>query len=167
MRTAVHPAWDILPLMDPKRRVNAKTLLVYFPHSLLSRVLECLLAHAMVAQLHSHKSAALSNPILIHGILARALAQEAVEVQCIGRASQSSIELDLGHMPSAPPATGAVLLGDTSDVDGSRGALSNPESHTFGLPVVGSASSLLPRRAGVRARTLESDPGRSSVSVSS
>jgi hypothetical protein len=30
-----------------------------------------------------------------------------------------------------------------SDVDGSKGALSNPESHTFGLTVVGSAGSLL------------------------
>ena len=88
-------------------------------------------------------------------------------IQCIGRASQSSIELVLGHMPSSPPATGAVLLGDTSDMDGSGGALSNPEGHTFGSPVVGGAGSLLPRRAGVRARTLESDPGRSSVSVSS
>jgi hypothetical protein len=66
-----------------------------------------------------------------------------------------------------PPATGAVRLGDTSDVDGGEGALSNPESHTLGLPVVGGAGSLLPRRAGVRAHTLEGDPGRSSVSVSS
>jgi hypothetical protein len=60
-----------------------------------------------------------------------------------------------------------VSLGDTSDVDRSEGAPSNPESHTFGLPVVGGACSLLPRRAGVRAHTLEGDPGRSSVSVSS
>ena len=36
-------------------------------------------------------------------------------------------------MPSSPPATSAVRLGDTSDVDGSD-ALCNPESHTFGLP---------------------------------
>jgi hypothetical protein len=79
----------------------------------------------------------------------------------------SSIELVLGHMPSSPPATGTVRLGDTSDLDGSEGALSNPESHTFGLPVVGGAGGLLSRRAGVRARTLENDPGRSSVSVSS
>jgi hypothetical protein len=88
-------------------------------------------------------------------------------IQGIGGASRSSIELVLGHMPGSPPATGAVRLGDTSDVDGSEGALSNPESHTFGLPVVGGAGSLLPRRAGVRAHTLEGDPGRSSVSVSS
>src|SRR5258707_5054216 len=87
----------------------------------------------------------------------------------IGGASRSSIELVLGRVsrPGSPPATVAVRLGDTSDVDGSEGALSNPESHTFGLPVVGGAGSLLPRRAGVRARTLESDPGRSSASVSS
>jgi hypothetical protein len=45
--------------------------------------------------------------------------------------------------------------------------LGNPESHPFGLPVVGSAGSLLLRRAGVRTRTFEGDPGRSSVSVSS
>jgi len=90
-------------------------------------------------------------------------------IQGIGGASRSSIELVLGRVPqpSSPPATGAVRLGDTSDVDGSEGALSNPESHTFGLPAVGGAGSLLPRRAGVRARTLESDPGRSSVSASS
>ncbi|KAF8497822.1 hypothetical protein F5888DRAFT_1613094, partial [Russula emetica] len=58
-------------------------------------------------------------------------------IQNIGGASRSSIELVLGRMPqpSSPPATGAVRLGDTSDVDGSEGALSNPESHTFGLPV--------------------------------
>jgi hypothetical protein len=88
-------------------------------------------------------------------------------IQSIGGASRSSIELVLGHMPSSPPATGAVRLGDTSDVDGSEEALSNPESHTFGLPVVGGAGGLLPRRAGVRAHTLEGNPGRSSVSVSS
>src|SRR6266478_2038102 len=90
-------------------------------------------------------------------------------IQGIGGASRSSIELVLGRMsrPGSPPATGAVRLGDTSDVDGSEGALSNPESHTFGLPVVGGAGSLLPRRAGVRAHTLESDAGRSSLSVSS
>jgi hypothetical protein len=90
-------------------------------------------------------------------------------IQGIGGASRSSIELVLGRMPqsSSPPAIGAVRLGDTSDVDGSEGALSNPESHTFGLPVVGGAGSLLPRRAGMRAHTLEGDPGRSSVSVSS
>jgi hypothetical protein len=60
---------------------------------------------------------------------------------------------------SSPPATGAVRLDNTSDVDGSEGALSNPESHTFDFPVVGGAGSLLPRRAGVRAHTLEGDPG--------
>src|SRR5258708_36760999 len=79
----------------------------------------------------------------------------------IGGASRSSIELVLGRVsrPGSLPATGAVRLGDTSDVDGSEGALSSPESPPFGLPVVGGA--------GVRARTLESDPGRSSASVSS
>jgi hypothetical protein len=89
-------------------------------------------------------------------------------IQGIGDASRSSIELVLGRVtPGSPLAAGAVRLGDTSDVDGSEGALSNPESHTFGLPVVGGAGSLLPRRAGVRAHTLETDAGRSSLSVSS
>jgi hypothetical protein len=40
-------------------------------------------------------------------------------------------------MASSPPTTGVVRLGGTSDVDRSEGALSNPESHMFGLPVVG------------------------------
>ncbi|KAF8465157.1 hypothetical protein DFH94DRAFT_360910 [Russula ochroleuca] len=92
-------------------------------------------------------------------------------IQGIGSASRSSIDLVLGRVtaaqqPGSPLAAGAVRLSDTSDVDGSEGALSNPESHTFGLPVVGGAGSLLPRRAGARARTLESD-ARRSVSVSS
>src|SRR5258708_846907 len=58
-------------------------------------------------------------------------------------ASQTSIELVFGHVsqPRSAPATGAVCLGDTSDVDRSKGMLSDPESHTFGLPVVGSAQS--------------------------
>ena len=47
------------------------------------------------------------------------------------------------------------------------GALGNPESHTFGLPIVGGPGSLLPQCTGVRACMLESDPGWSSVSVSS
>ena len=68
---------------------------------------------------------------------------------------------------SSPPATGAVLPDDASDADGSEGALRDSESHTFGLPVVGGAASLLPRGTGVRGRTHENDPGRSSVSVSS
>jgi hypothetical protein len=87
-------------------------------------------------------------------------------IQGIGGASRSSIELVLGHMTSSPPATGAVRLGNMSNVDGSEGVLNNPESHTFGLPVVGGGGSLLPRRAGVRAHTLEGDPEQSSVSVS-
>ena len=88
----------------------------------------------------------------------------------IGGASRSSIELVLGRVGQpVSPAVGAVRLGDSSDADGSEGALSNPESHTFGLPPVvgGATGSLLPRRAGVRAHTLESDTGRSSVSSSS
>ncbi|KAF8496778.1 hypothetical protein F5888DRAFT_1803951 [Russula emetica] len=67
-------------------------------------------------------------------------------IQGFGGTSRSSIELVLGHMPqpSYPPATGAVHLGIMSDVDGSEGAPSNPESHTFGLSVVGGVGSLLP-----------------------
>jgi hypothetical protein len=90
-------------------------------------------------------------------------------IQGIGGASRFSIEPVLGRIPqpNSPPATGAVHLSDTSDVDGSEGALSNPENHTFGLPVLGGGGSLLPRRAGMHAHTLEGDPGRSSVSLSS
>jgi hypothetical protein len=43
-------------------------------------------------------------------------------IQGIGGASRSSIELVLGQMPTSPPPTGAVCLGDTSDVSGSEGA---------------------------------------------
>ncbi|KAF8497814.1 hypothetical protein F5888DRAFT_1906591 [Russula emetica] len=105
----------------------------------------------------------------LSALLALGCARAHSLIQNIGGASQSSIELVLGRMPqlNSPPVTGAVRLGDTSDIDGSEGALSNPESHLFGLPVVGGAGSLLQRRAGVRAHTLEGDPGRSSVSVSS
>jgi hypothetical protein len=108
----------------------------------------------------SHVS--VSNPSLT---LALGCAHAHRVVQGFGSASRSSIELVLGHMPSPPPATGAVRLDDTSDVDGSEGVLSNPESHTFGLPVVGGAGTLLPRRAGAPARTLENDPKRSSASA--
>jgi hypothetical protein len=77
----------------------------------------------------------------------------------------------LGRVPrqSSSPAAGFLRLpvGDTSDVEGSEGALSNPESHTFSLPVIGGIGSFLPRHARVRACTLESDAGRSSVSASS
>ncbi|KAI9456816.1 hypothetical protein BJY52DRAFT_1187652 [Lactarius psammicola] len=96
-------------------------------------------------------------------------------IQSIADASHSSIELVLGRTPSSQP--GAVRLGEASDADASAsdgGALSNPENHTFGMPVVGGAGTALPRRAGMRARTLESTTARSppispvsSVSVSS
>lgn len=96
-------------------------------------------------------------------------------IQSIAGASHSSIELVLGRTPSSQP--GAVRLGDISDADASAsdgGALSNPENHTFGMPVVGGAGTALPRRAGMRARTLETTTARSppispvsSVSVSS
>ncbi len=79
----------------------------------------------------------------------------------ISGASRSSIELVLGRVaqPGGGPA-GAVRLGDSSDADGSEGALTNPESHTFGLPpIVGGPGSMLPRRAGARARTLDRGAG--------
>jgi hypothetical protein len=67
-------------------------------------------------------------------------------IQGIGAASRSSIDLVLGRIPqpSSSKTTGTSCLGDTSDIDGSEGALSNLESHTFafGLPVVGGAGSL-------------------------
>jgi hypothetical protein len=50
-----------------------------------------------------------------------------------------------------------------SDVNGSEGALSNPEGIRSACPSLVVAGSLLPRRAGVC--TLESDPGWSSVSM--
>ncbi|KAN0116021.1 hypothetical protein V8E52_006327 [Russula decolorans] len=68
----------------------------------------------------------------------------------------SDLFLLLPRMPraanqSSPPATGALLLpvGNTSDVEGSEGALSNPERHTFDLPVIGGIGSLLPRHVSV------------------
>jgi len=62
-------------------------------------------------------------------------------------------------LPISAPTVGVVSLGDTWME--SEETTSNPESHTFVLPVVGGSRSLLPRRAGVRARTLESGPGPS------
>src|SRR5580658_2475424 len=59
----------------------------------------------------------------------------------LGRARAHSLIQDIG----------GTLRSNTSDVDGSEGALSNPESHTSGLPVVGGTGNLLPWRAGVRA----------------
>jgi hypothetical protein len=137
-----------------------------------------------------HGSAALSDLALACGIRAQIQVQAAVGVHDTIRMSVPSpsltlgltcahsliqgivahpglVELVPGHMPSSPLATGAVRLGDTSAIDGSEGALSNPESHTFGLPVVGGPDRLLPRHAGVRVHTLEGDPGRLPVSVSS
>ncbi|KAI9439198.1 hypothetical protein H4582DRAFT_2119755 [Lactarius indigo] len=98
-------------------------------------------------------------------------------IQSIAGASRSSVELVLGRTPSSQPGFGAMRLGDVSDADASAsdgGALSNPENHTFGMPVVGGAGTALPRRAGMRARTLETTTAPSppvspvsSVSVSS
>ena len=81
-RTTAHRSRDSLHLTAHLRRTNAEILLVCFPRHLLSRVPEHLyLARGMVAQFHSHESAALSAPALVHGIPARALTQAAVGVQ--------------------------------------------------------------------------------------
>ena len=92
-------------------------------------------------------------------------------IQSIAGASRSSVELVLGRTPSSSQQhqqqqsmrlDDADIDADASASDG--GALSNPENHTFGMPVVGGAGSALPRRAGMRARTLESTTRRSPVS---
>jgi hypothetical protein len=86
-------------------------------------------------------------------------------IHSISGASRSSIELVLGRTPGSP---GAVRLsGGESSASASDGALSNPENHTFGVPGVGTGDGSLRRAGGARARTLESDAGRSSVSSSS
>ena len=96
-------------------------------------------------------------------------------IQSIAGASRSSVELVLGRTPSSQQhqhqqQQQSVRLDDADvDVDpdasaSDGGALSNPENHTFGMPVVGGAGSALPRRAGMRARTLESTSRRSPVS---
>ena len=90
-------------------------------------------------------------------------------IQSIAGASRSSVELVLGRTPSSSqqqqqqPGAMIRLAGDASDIDvdadasaSDGGALSNPENHTFGMPVVGGAGTALPRRAGMRAHTLES-----------
>jgi hypothetical protein len=90
-------------------------------------------------------------------------------IQSIAGASRSSVELVLGRTPSSQqqqqPGAMMRLAGDASDIDvdadadasaSDGGALSNPENHTFGMPVVGGAGTALPRRAGMRAHTLES-----------
>ncbi|KAI0299996.1 hypothetical protein B0F90DRAFT_1926006 [Multifurca ochricompacta] len=89
-------------------------------------------------------------------------------IQSIAGASRSSIELVLGRVPPSAGA-GAMRLEDSlSDATSDGGASSNPENHTFGMPVVGGAGSvLLPRRAGIRARTLESETRRSPSVLSS
>ena len=192
-RRTAHPTLDSLPLIAHLRHANARILSACFsppssqpsPRSSLLGSRNC--SATSLAQIsgtfRSHpcsrntstgsgsgssgSSRHNSHVSVSSASLALGRARAHSLIQGIGGASRSSIELVLGHMPSSPPATGAVCLGDMSDVDRSEGVLSNPESHMFGLPVVGSAGSLLPQRAGVHSRTLESDPGRLSVSVSS
>jgi hypothetical protein len=88
-------------------------------------------------------------------------------IQSIAGASHSSVELVLGRTPSTSQHHQPTRIGVGDDSASDGGALSNPENHTFGMPVVGGAGSSLPRRAGVRARTLETSSRRSPVSFSS
>jgi hypothetical protein len=85
-------------------------------------------------------------------------------IQSIAGASRSSVELVLGRTPSTSQQHQPMRIGGGDDSASDGGALSNPENHTFGMPVVGGAGSSLPRRAGVRARTLETSTRRSPVS---
>jgi hypothetical protein len=105
--------------------------------------------------------------LISSALLALVRARTHCLIQNIGGALRSGIELILGRVPQlgSPLATGVVPLDDASDVDGSEGALCNPEIHMFSSPVAGGASTMLLRRAGVRARTFESDVGWSLVSV--
>jgi hypothetical protein len=75
-----------------------------------------------------------SHVLVSHASLALGRVRAHNLIQGIGGASRSSIELVLGHMPSSPSATGTVRLGDMSDVDGSKGALSKPESIRLACP---------------------------------
>jgi hypothetical protein len=80
-RTTALPARDSLRLMDHSRRANAKILLACFLRLHLSQVLgHHYLAHAMVAQLLSHESVALSALALVRGIQAQVQPRAAVGV---------------------------------------------------------------------------------------
>jgi hypothetical protein len=75
--------------MDLSRPVNAKILLVYFLCLHLSQdVGHHYLAHAMVAQLLSHESVALSAPAFVRGIQAQVQPRAAVGVHDIIPMSQ-------------------------------------------------------------------------------
>jgi hypothetical protein len=86
----------------------------------------------------------------------------------IGSVSWSSIELVLGCMSG--PGPGVIQLsgsGELSDVsEGSSMPSSNPESHMFGMPIVGRAgTTALPQcSGGACPHMLASDPGWSSTS---
>jgi hypothetical protein len=88
-RTNAHHARDSLHLMAHSRRASAKILLAYSLHLHLSQALgHHYLAHAMVAQLLSHKSVALSAPALVRGIQAQVQFRPAVGVHDTIRMSQ-------------------------------------------------------------------------------
>ena len=77
--TTAHPAWDSLHPMAPSRRANAKIPLAFFLHLHLSRVLgHRYSVHATAVRRPSHESVALSDPVLVHEILAWVRLQAAV-----------------------------------------------------------------------------------------
>ena len=108
----------------------------------------CLLVHGIPARPRAAAGVCDNSHVSVSSaslVVGRARAHNLI--RGIGGTSRSSIELILGHIlqPSSPPATGAVCLDNTSDVNRSQGVLSNLESHSFGLPIIGGAGSLLLR----------------------
>ena len=92
----------------------------------------------------------------MHPTYSRVLSQENSNLllRCVPQQGSSPVT-------GAPAPASLTWLGVTQE-----SALRNAERYLLGLPVVGGIGSLLLRYAGVRARTLESDAGRSSVSAS-
>ena len=88
-RTNAHHDRDSLLQMAHSRRANAKILLAYSLHLRLSGVLgHYYLAHAMVAQLLSHESVALSAPALVPEIQVQVQVRLAVGVHDITGTNQ-------------------------------------------------------------------------------
>ena len=92
MRTTTHPARYNFHLMDHSRHVNMKILLAFFLHLHLSRVLgHRYLVHAMAVWHPSHKSAALSDPVLVDEIPAW------VQLQAVGVHNTIPMSQSLAH----------------------------------------------------------------------
>ena len=193
-RTTAYLAQDNPHLMVHLRHKSVKTLLVSFLHLSPSQVLArpsvfglCNGSTTSLAQISStfHSCSRLQNTSLDSGSGSSGSSQHSSHISLssillvfgcacvhslihgIGSALWSSIELILGYVLQlgSPLATGTMCLGNMSNVNGSKGALSNPESHMFGLPIVGNAGSLLPQYTRVHAHMLESNLGQSSASV--